>query len=110
MGSHTERKVRSGQIPGDAAKYFGDAPDEVEGCTDSVPIGSHLRHRFPTNWELSTARAAEVVKYLQAKGIDPARLTAAGHGEYQPLESNATAEGRQNNRRTDIDLVPINRQ
>lgn len=80
---------------------------EVEGYTDNVPIGAHLRHRFPTNWELSAARAAEVVKYLQKQGIDPALLTAAGHGEYQPVESNATAIGRQANRRTDIDLVPI---
>jgi len=80
---------------------------EVEGYTDNVPIGAHLQHRFPTNWELSAARAAEVVKYLQKKGIDPSRLTAAGHGEYQPVGSNATPAGRQANRRTDIDLMPI---
>ncbi len=80
---------------------------EVEGYTDDVPIGKHLKHRFPSNWELSAARAAEVVKYLQKKGIDPSRLTAAGHGEYQPVGPNTTPEGRQANRRTDIDLVPI---
>ncbi|MFZ4703075.1 MAG: OmpA/MotB family protein [Candidatus Methylumidiphilus sp.] len=83
---------------------------EVEGYTDNVPIGAHLQHRFPTNWELSAARAAEVVRYLQKKGIDPSRLTAAGHGEYQPVGSNATPAGRQANRRTDIDLMPINPQ
>ena len=83
---------------------------EVEGHTDNVPIGRHLEHRFPSNWEVSAARAAEVVKYLQNKGIDPSRLTAAGHGEYQPVGSNATPEGRQANRRTDIDLMPINPQ
>ncbi|MGH8549549.1 MAG: OmpA/MotB family protein [Methylococcales bacterium] len=80
---------------------------EVEGYTDNVPIGAHLHHRFPSNWELSAARAAEVVKYLQKKGIDPSRLTAAGHGEYQPVGPNTTPEGRQANRRTDIDLVPV---
>ncbi|MFZ4700724.1 MAG: OmpA/MotB family protein [Candidatus Methylumidiphilus sp.] len=80
---------------------------EVEGYTDNVPIGAHLQHRFPTNWELSAARATEVVKYLQKKGVDPSRLTAAGHGEYQPLGSNSTPAGRQANRRTDIDLMPI---
>lgn len=83
---------------------------EAEGNTDDVPIGAHLRHRFPTNWELSTARAAEVVKYLQAKGVDPKRLTAAGHGEYLPVAPNSTPQGRQANRRTDIDLVPIYQQ
>jgi len=83
---------------------------EAEGNTDNVPIGAHLQHRFPTNWELSTARAAEVVRYLQAKGIDPSRLTAAGHGEYQPVGPNTTPQGRQANRRTDIDLVPILQQ
>jgi chemotaxis protein MotB len=83
---------------------------EVEGYTDNVPIGAHLQHRFPTNWELSAARAAEVVKYLQKKGIDPSRLTAAGHGEYQPVASNATPVGKQQNRRTDIDLMPILKQ
>jgi chemotaxis protein MotB len=83
---------------------------EAEGHTDNVPIGSRLHHHFPSNWELSTARGAEVVKYLQQQGIDPSRLTAAGHGEYQPVAPNTTPEGRQANRRTDIDLVPIYQQ
>ncbi len=80
---------------------------EIEGYTDNVPIGDHLKHKYPSNWELSSARAAEVVKYLQHKGIDPSRLTAAGHGEYQPIEPNSSPTGRQANRRTDIDLMPI---
>lgn len=83
---------------------------EVEGHTDNVPIGKHLAHRFSSNWELSAGRAAEVVKYLQSKGVDPSRMTAAGHGEYQPVASNATAEGKAQNRRIDIDLVPIYKQ
>lgn len=80
---------------------------EVEGYTDNVSIGKHLKHRFASNWELSTARATEVVKYLQQRGVDPSRMTAAGHGEYEPVASNDTPEGRQQNRRTEIDLVPI---
>lgn len=83
---------------------------EIEGHTDNVPIGKHLAHRFSSNWELSAGRAAEVVKYLQSKGVDPSRMTAAGHGEYQPVASNATAEGKAENRRIDIDLVPIYKQ
>ena len=75
---------------------------EVEGYTDNVPIGAHLRHRFPSNWELSAARAADVVRYLQKQ--------VSGEGESRPVASNATPEGRQANRRTDIDLVPIYRQ
>ena len=80
---------------------------EVEGYTDSVPVGHHLKSKYKTNWELSSARAASVVEYLQKKGVDPSRLTAAGHGQYQPKSDNMTAEGRAENRRTDIDLVPI---
>jgi len=80
---------------------------EVEGYTDDVPVGKHLRGKYKTNWELSAARAASVVEYLQKKGIDPSRLTAAGHGQYQPSADNATDLGRAANRRTDIDLVPI---
>lgn len=83
---------------------------EVEGYSDDVPIGRHLKKRYKTNWELSAARAAGVVEYLQKQGIDPGRMTAAGHGEYQPVESNTTPEGRAANRRTDIDLVPTYNQ
>ena len=80
---------------------------EIEGYTDTVPVGRHLRGKYKTNWELSAARAASVVEYLQKKGVDPSRMTAAGHGQYQPAADNTTSEGRAQNRRTDIDLVPI---
>jgi len=83
---------------------------EVEGYTDDVPIGKHLKKKYKSNWELSAARAASVVEYLQMKGIDPSRLTAAGHSQYQPTDANTTAAGRAENRRTDIDLVPIHTQ
>lgn len=75
----------------------------VEGNTDDVPISTAL---YPTNWELSTARAVNVVRYLhETDGIAPTRLSAAGYGEFQPRQSNATAQGRQANRRVDIVLL-----
>jgi len=81
---------------------------EVEGYTDDVPVGKALKAKYKSNWELSSARAASVVEYLQKKGVDPSRLTAAGHGQYQPTADNASVDGRARNRRTDIDLVPVN--
>ncbi|WP_417534237.1 flagellar motor protein MotD [Marinobacterium stanieri] len=71
-------------------------PVHVEGFTDSQPISTA---RFPSNWELSAARAAAVVRLLQQRGIAPERLAAVGYGQYQPAYSNRTAEGRQRNRR-----------
>jgi chemotaxis protein MotB len=79
----------------------------VEGHTDTQPIGPTLRTQFPTNWELSTARATTVLRYLQeVHAMDPARLEAVGMGAYDPLESNATAEGRARNRRVRIAALP----
>lgn len=80
----------------------------VEGHTDNVPIGGNLRSRFPTNWELSAARATNVVRFLQDKvGMDPKRLEAAGLAENQPVAPNDTKEGRAQNRRIEIYLLPI---
>jgi chemotaxis protein MotB len=73
----------------------------VEGHTDDVPTGTAR-----TNWELSTARALSVVRFLQEKGVDPARLAAAGYGEHQPIAANDTPEGRSLNRRIEIVLAP----
>jgi chemotaxis protein MotB len=79
----------------------------VEGHTDDVPIGLTLQDRFPTNWELSTARATAVVRFLQEKGnIGPERLTASGFSSYMPVDTNETDEGRKQNRRIEIILVP----
>lgn len=81
---------------------------QVEGHTDNVPIVSFLRKRYPTNWELSTARATEVVRYLQeAGGIDPKLLSATGYSEYLPVASNDTEKDRQKNRRIEIVLLPL---
>jgi chemotaxis protein MotB len=76
----------------------------VEGHTDSTPISTA---RFPSNWELSAARATVVLSRLIERGIRPARLSAAGYGGEQPVADNATAEGRAQNRR--VDLVVLNK-
>lgn len=74
-------------------------PVQVEGFTDNIPIKSV---KYPTNWELSTARACAIVKYLASKGIAPERLSAVGYGEYQPVAANDTEQGRAQNRRVTI--------
>lgn len=75
----------------------------VEGFTDNLPISTE---RFPSNWELSTARATTVVRFfIEELNIDPKRLEAAGYGEYHPIASNDDAAGRQKNRRVDIVLL-----
>ncbi len=78
----------------------------VEGHTDNVPIGPDLREKYPTNWELSAARSAAVVRYLTEKaGIEPQRFTASGHSFYSPVASNQTEKGRHQNRRIEIILA-----
>lgn len=72
----------------------------VEGHTDNLPIRGS---QFSTNWELSTARATSVIMYLiEEHGIPPERLSASGYGEYKPVATNSTHEGRNKNRRVDI--------
>jgi chemotaxis protein MotB len=81
---------------------------QVEGHTDNVPIVSALKKRFPTNWELSTARATEVVRYLQESGgLDARLLSASGFAEYQPVAPNESDEGKHKNRRIEIVLLPL---
>jgi len=78
----------------------------VEGHTDNVPIGPELRGKYPTNWELSVARSAAVVRYLTEKpGIEPQRFTASGYSFYKSVASNETEEGRHQNRRIEIILA-----
>lgn len=80
---------------------------DVEGHTDDRPITGSLAARFPTNWELSTARATQVVRlFAEEAGIDPTRLTASGHGPHRPVEANTTPEGRAANRRIEIRVTP----
>jgi chemotaxis protein MotB len=79
----------------------------VEGHTDNRPLGPTLKERFPSNWELSTARAAAVVRFLQEEGrVQPERLSARGYSFYRPLVPNDTEEGRHQNRRIEIILGP----
>lgn len=93
------------------AESFKDNQDQmivVQGHTDDVKIGGALLNKFPTNWELSAARATAVVRLLQDKGeIDPARLTASGFSYYKPVASNETEEDRKQNRRIEIMLMPV---
>lgn len=74
----------------------------IEGHTDTVPINTPL---FPSNWELSTKRATNVVIHLVNLGVEPARLTASGCGEYKPIADNNTAEGRNKNRRIEFIIL-----
>ena len=79
----------------------------IEGHTDDVPIGPKIIHRFPTNWELSTARATSVVRYLiDEGGVEKANLSAVGYAHNRPVASNETPEGRAENRRIEIVLYP----
>ena len=71
-------------------------PVHVEGFTDNQPIRTA---QYPTNWELSSARASSIVRMLAMDGIDPGRMAAVGYGEYQPVAGNDTADGRARNRR-----------
>lgn len=80
----------------------------VEGHTDNVGISERLQSTFPTNWELSTTRATNVVRFLQdSVGIDATRLQAVGLSEYHPVATNTTVKGRSQNRRIEIALLPM---
>ena len=76
----------------------------IEGHTDNVPI---KYSGWKSNWELSSARALSVLHYMEEnKGIDPKRLSATGYGEFQPVTTNETPEGRQKNRRVEVVILP----
>lgn len=93
------------QQVGKILKSAADKDIQVEGHTDNLPIRGTLTQRYPTNWELSTARATTVLHFLQNKANIPGeRLSAVGYGEYQPIASNSSAEGRAQNRRIQIVL------
>ena len=90
---------------GEALKGYENKVIRVVGHTDNVQIAKSLQKTFPTNWELSVARATTVVRFLQEVGISPDSLIASGRGEYEPLASNDTEEGRKQNRRIEIILI-----
>lgn len=89
----------------EALKGYEDKVIRVVGHTDNVPIATA---QFPSNWELSAARATTVVRFLQGAGIPPDRMTASGRGEYSPIAPNDDADGRRKNRRIEITLVDRN--
>jgi len=81
----------------------------VIGHTDNVPIRASAFGKYPSNWELSTARATAAVRHLTEKaGVDSAQLAAVGYGEFHPIADNSTAEGRARNRRIAIVVLPEN--
>jgi chemotaxis protein MotB len=90
----------------DILKTMTDQDIVVEGHTDSMPIGRMLMAKFPTNQELSEARAGLVVRYFIQEGIDPKSLSAIGYAERRPVASNRSEEGRRKNRRIEIELSP----
>ena len=90
----------------DVISQVEDKAIRVEGHTDNVKIGGALTRAFPSNWELSAARATNVARYLQRLGVDPALLSAVAYGEYRPVSENDTPEGRAKNRRIEIVLAP----
>jgi len=93
---------------------IGQYPDReilIEGHTDNVPIAPQFQDRFKSNWELSSARAHAVLHYVRKKfGTDPERIGAVGYGEFRPVASNDTAEGRKMNRRVVITVGPMHSQ
>jgi len=87
-------------------KNVKDKSIRIEGHTDNIRIKGRLAKQYPSNWELSAARAINVTKYLQKQGLDPALLSATAFGEYKPIANNDTPEGRAKNRRIAIILLP----
>ena len=102
----TKIKQSGRQVLARVGKVLKNVTDKqilVEGHTDNVKIAKALQSRYPTNWELSAARATNVVRFLQDQaGIDGSLLVAVGRGEFRPIAPNDTPEGRQKNRRIEI--------
>lgn len=89
------------------ARVLAEIPNQVrvEGHTDNLPIHNE---RFPSNWELSTARATTVVRYfIEKHRLDPRRFSAAGYGEYHPIVPNTSEANRQKNRRVEVVILPL---
>lgn len=102
-----EGRLRLDALAARLAREYPGRRVRVEGHSDNQPIGPSLRLTFPTNWELSAARATTVARYLQdGHGLDPARLEAVGMSAYYPAADNASAEGRALNRRVRIAVLP----
>ncbi len=90
---------------GEALKGYENKIIRVVGHTDNVPLAKSLQATFPTNWDLSVARATNVVRFLQEVGVPPERMVPSGRSEFDPVAPNDTPEGRQKNRRIEIMLI-----
>jgi chemotaxis protein MotB len=101
-----ELQPASADILASVAKVLAKSPNglEVEGHTDDSPIASPI---YPSNWELSSARASRVVRLFRSAGVDPGRMAAVGYGEYRSIEANDTPEGRARNRRVTVVILPL---
>jgi chemotaxis protein MotB len=93
---------------GDTLKGYDDKVIRIIGHTDNVPIARALQKAFPSNWELSVARATTVVRHLQEVGVPAERMIASGRAEYAPVAPNDSPEGRKKNRRIEITLIDRN--
>jgi len=102
-----EVKANAGPVLDKVSKVIVEKVPEknigVSGHTDNVPI---TRSSWKSNWELSTARATNVLHHMVSKGVSPAKLSATGYGEHRPVASNSTPAGRAKNRRVEIVILP----
>jgi len=99
----TQAKDTLGKVASVITQKVPDRDIGIEGHTDNEPI----KHSgWKSNWELSTGRATGVLHVLEEQGVDPHLMVASGYGEYRPVDSNDTVEGRQKNRRVEIVIVP----
>lgn len=93
---------------GEILKDVAEKQIRIEGHTDNVPIGRALRKKFPTNWELSAARATNVARFfIDTVGLDKHFISVGGYADNKPIDTNETKEGRANNRRIEILLIPL---
>lgn len=101
-----ELQPASADVLASVAKVLAKSPNglEVEGHTDDSPIASPI---YPSNWELSSARASRVVRLFRSAGVNPGRMAAVGYGEYRSIEANDTPEGRARNRRVTVVILPL---
>jgi len=83
----------------------------VVGHTDNTPLSGRLQRAYPSNWELSSARASSVIReFVESYDVPPERFSAAGRAEFDPLVDNTTAEGRSSNRRVTLEILPTEKQ
>ena len=102
----TPEGIKVLQRVGDIIKNSKDQVIRVEGHTDDQPLSWYLRGTYPSNWELSTARATTVARFLQDNvGIKGSKLHAVGMSQYHPVADNSTSEGRSKNRRIEIAVI-----